>query len=422
MSALAQYAAKTGYEVAGSDRLGESISTQEIKNTLLNAGCRFFPQDGSGITVKTNAVIISTAIEHSNPDLLKAKELGIPILHRSDLLSDFINSKKSIVVAGTSGKSTVTAMIFELLTACGKSPSLISGAALRSIGSNMFIGQSDLLIVEGDESDGTLIKYTPSRCVILNLSKDHKPEEDVLAMFKALASHSQWSLKNADDPKLASLKTTEDFGFKTGARLIKSDIYQSTVKVKDTLISIPVPGEHNASNLLAALSVCLEEGCSLTELQKAAAGFLGVDRRFVIRKTKKDITVIDDFAHNPEKIKAAARSAHKFSNRVILVFQPHGFGPTRFLKEEYLKLFPSILRQEDQLLLLPIYYAGGTAVKDISSADLAAGTHAFLPDNRDEALEYLKAHAKPGNVILVMGARDPSLPGFVETIVRHFDE
>ena len=217
MSALAQYLRFQGITVSGSDRLLESEDTASIRRSLEGLGCAIVPQDGSGVGADTDVVCVSTAIEESNPDIAAARERGIPIIHRSDLLSAIIATKKTIAVAGTSGKSTVTAMIFEFLTACGKSPSLISGAALRRLEKqgligNAYSGGSDLLVVEADESDGTLVKYRPEAAVFLNVSKDHKTVDEIKTLFETLASQSPWTASNADDPVLASLPATVRFG------------------------------------------------------------------------------------------------------------------------------------------------------------------------------------------------------------------
>ena len=210
MSAIAQYLACMGVGVSGSDRLLDSPDSAKVKAALLICGCGIFPQDGGGIGKDTSAVCVSTAIEEDNPDIAAARGFGIPIVHRSDVLAAIVKENRTVAVAGTSGKSTVTAMIFELLTACGLSPSLISGAALRSLEEqgmlgNAFCGESDLLVIEADESDGTLVKYAPYISVILNISKDHKPEEEVLGMFERLIKQSRWSAVNGDNPKLTGL-------------------------------------------------------------------------------------------------------------------------------------------------------------------------------------------------------------------------
>lgn len=434
MSALAQYLRFQGIAVSGSDRFHASADTTSIRRSLEGLGCAIVHQDGSGVSADTDAVCVSTAIEESNPDIAAARSRGIPIIHRSDLLSAIIATKKTIAVAGTSGKSTVTAMIFEFLTACGKSPSLISGAGLRRLERQGFIGNawsggSDLLVVEADESDGTLVKYHPEAAVILNVSKDHKSTEEIKELFRTLASQSAWTASNADDPILASLPATVRFG-RNGSGSWRPDheaLLPASVKLyrNGAEYHLPLPGDHNLENLCAALCVCEHFGCGESELADAVRNFEGVARRFSWIRTKQNVHVVDDFAHNPAKIAAAVRAARGLSGRIIAVYQPHGFSPTRFLKDEYIAVFKAAFKQDDSLYLLPIYYAGGTAQKDISSEDIITGLgsvpfHAKAFSGRDELLTRLKADAEPEDCVLVMGARDPSLPALARKIVEMF--
>jgi len=434
MSALAQYLRFEGIAVSGSDRLLASEDTAPIRQSLENLGCSIVNQDGSGVSGDTDAVCVSTAIEESNPDIAVARTSDVPIVHRSDLLAALIASKKTIAVAGTSGKSTVTAMIFEFLTACGKSPSLISGAPLRRLEKqgmigNAWSGGSDLLVVEADESDGTLVKYAPDVAVILNISKDHKSVDDIQALFETLASQSAWTASNADDPILASLPATARFG-QDGAASWQPDrelLLPTSVKLfrKGIEYHLPLPGDHNLENLRAALCVCEHFDCEGPALADAVRDFEGVARRFALTETKQNIHVIDDFAHNPAKIAAAVGAARGLSGRIIAVYQPHGFGPTRFLKDEYIATFRTVFRQDDSLYLLPIYYAGGTAQKDISSEDIIEGLgsvsfSAQAVRDRTELLGELKTHARSGDCVLIMGARDPSLPALVRKAVELF--
>ena len=434
MSALAQYLRFEGIAVSGSDRLLGSEDTDSMRQSLEGLGCIIVNQDGSGINDDTDVVCISTAIEESNPDIATARAHGLPIVHRSDLLAAIITSKRTIAVAGTSGKSTVTAMIFEFLTACGKSPSLISGAPLlrlekQGLIGNAWSGGSDLLVVEADESDGTLVKYSPEAVVIINISKDHKSVDEIKELFQTLISKSTWTAVNADDPILDSLPATVGFGQNGSAswRPDYEELLPTSVKLfrKGIEYHLPLPGKHNLENLRAALCVCDHFDCEAPTLAAAVRDFEGVARRFAVTETEQSVHVVDDFAHNPAKIAAAVSAARGLSKRIIAVYQPHGFGPTRFLKDEYIATFQSVFRKNDSLYLLPIYYAGGTAQKNISSEDIIDGLgpipfNAQAVSDRDELLAKLKGDARPGDCVLVMGARDPSLPALVRKTVELF--
>lgn len=434
MSALAQYLRFQGIPVSGSDRFHASGDTASIRRSLEGLGCAVVHQDGSGVSADTDVICVSSAIEDSNPDIAAARSRGVPIVHRSDLLAAVIETKRTIAVAGTSGKSTVTAMIFEFLTACGQSPSLLSGAALRRLEKqgmigNAWSGGSDLLVVEADESDGTLVKYHPEAAVFLNISKDHRSIEEIAKMFETLAANAPWTVSNADDPVLASLPATVRFG-RNGSGSWPRDreeLLPTSIKLFKNGVEyhLPLPGDHNLENLCAALCVCEKFGCEPTALADAVRQYEGVARRFSVTATKQNVHVVDDFAHNPAKIAAVVRASRGLSDRIIAVYQPHGFGPTRFLKDEYIATFRTTFRNGDSLYLLPIYYVGGTVQKDISSEDIIQGLEpvAFAAQavkNRDELLAGLKAGAEPGDCVLLMGARDPSLPALVKKIVEVF--
>ena len=433
MSALAQFLSWKGCAASGSDRSIGKSETAAAAGLLEAAGCRLYPQDGSGITGSTGALCISTAIESDNPDIAAALRNAVPVFHRSDVLAAIVASYRTIAVAGTSGKSTVTAMIFEFLAACGKSPSLITGAALKrlehqSLIGNAFFGSSDILVIEADESDGTLIKYHPDLSLILNISKDHQPVAEVKQLFRQLVRQSVFSMKNNDDDQLDDIEATDSFSLDAPSGW-RPDSYSYAASGGMLIrgsnkFNLPLIGRHNLSNCAAALAVTEKYGCTPEQLQTATRAFEGVARRFTVTRTSSGVFVVDDFAHNPEKIRSAVNAAYSIAQRIIALYQPHGFGPTRFLRNEYRELFGALFNESDILILLPIYYAGGTAIQDISSNDLKndLGTtqfSVFAPNKRDDALPIVSMNVRPGDCVLVMGARDPSLPLFIEAIAKH---
>jgi UDP-N-acetylmuramate--alanine ligase len=423
MSAIAQYLAWEGRAVTGSDRIAFAPEMKETREKLERCGCLLFPQDGSGVTGATEALVISTAIEEDNPDIAAARKGGIPIVHRSDVLASIVASRRTVAVCGTSGKSTVTALVFEILRACGKSPSVLAGANLIGLNGegflgNAFRGDSDILVMEADESDGTLVKYYPEKAVFLNLSKDHKSVAQALELFEQLAGQTPWVIKNGDDPGLKSIPAAHQFGLLEGADCRPEAVKTVTPSVRFTLqgtdFELPMPGGHNLSNALAALCVCQSQGCSLERMVRPMGEFRGVMRRFSVSRTAKGVTVIDDYAHNPDKIRAALLTARDFGKRIFAVFQPHGYGPTRFLKDELVETFAALIRNTDEVYFLPIFYAGGTVKKDISSENLADwvskhGVTSLAPQSRQALLADLIRRVKPGDAVILMGARDPTL-------------
>jgi UDP-N-acetylmuramate--alanine ligase len=434
MSAIAQYLAWKGQAITGSDRIAFAEEMKETREKLERCGCRLFPQDGSGIISATGALVISTAIEDNNPDIASARKLGIPIFHRSDVLAALVASHRSIAVCGISGKSTVSALVFEILRACGKSPSVIAGANLIRLNEegllgNSFKGHSDLLVIEADESDGTLVKYRPEKSVFLNISKDHKSVAQALELFERLATQTPLVITNGDDPGLQSIQAGLQFGLSDSVDFKPESVKAVTPSVRFTLkgtdFELPLPGRHNLSNALAALLVCESEGCALERMVEPMREFRGLMRRFSVSRTPKGITIIDDYAHNPDKIKAVLLTARDFGARIFAVFQPHGYGPTRFLKDELVETFAQLIRDTDEVHFLPIFYAGGTVKKDISSEDLAdwvreRGVMSYAPPDRKGLLADLTQRVKPGDAVILMGARDPTLSLLAQDIKDSF--
>jgi UDP-N-acetylmuramate-alanine ligase len=406
VSALAQFHVMGGGSATGSDRTFDAGGASELRAKLESLGIRIFRQDGSALDGTHAYAVASTAIEEGNKDLERVRALGLTLLHRADALARHVAEHKSIAVAGTSGKSTVVAMIFEILEAAGLSPSVITGGALRSLVrrgfvGNAFRGASDLLVVESDESDGTLVRYRPWLGIHLNISKDHKELADLERLF------AEFRRNSANWLDAGALR----------AQGVEPGPDGSRFSVDGQDFSLPVPGLHNVENALAAVAACRKAGVSLADCAKALAAFQGVSRRFERVGSSRGVEVVDDFAHNPVKVTAALAAAHLRAPRVLAVFQFHGFAPARFMRAEFLDAFASSLGPDDVLWLPEIFYAGGTAAKDISAADYARelksrGKDVRFFSDRSAIPADAAREARPGDLVLLMGARDPSLPRF----------
>ncbi|OGS36120.1 MAG: hypothetical protein A2293_05415 [Elusimicrobia bacterium RIFOXYB2_FULL_49_7] len=431
MSALAQFQAMAGGAVTGSDRLLSSGGQPENARALCALGIRLFPQNGSGITQELAGVVVSSAIEPNNPDLERARALGIPVIHRSDMLSAWVNQYRTIAVAGTSGKSTVTAMIFEILEGMALSPSVITGGNLirlseKGLIGNAFVGKSDLLVVESDESDGTLTRYHPHIGLLLNIQKDHKDIAELKEIFAVFLSQCTLTAVNIECPSAAPFAgngLTFGMAGKSGLRLQEVTLAprQSTFTLDNVRFTLPLPGRFNVENAAAALAACRLLNLSPDKAVAPLSAFRGVERRFQNIGTVNGVTVIDDFAHNPTKISEAIRAAHLSSKRVLAFFQPHGFGPTRFLKQELIDALATSLTAEDILFMPDIYYAGGTVTRDISSQDITEaiekrGRRTVFREDRKTLIPLMVQAARTGDMILLMGARDPSLPLFCRDV------
>jgi len=433
MSALAQFLAMKGERVSGSDRAFDRSQNPEARAKLERLGIVITPQDGQGVAGDCTGVVYSTAVEETVPDFAEARRLGVPLLHRSELLAHLVATHRSIAITGTSGKSTTTAMVFEILQGARRSPSVITGGELVSLQreglwGNARAGDSDLLVIEADESDGSVVRYEPAVGVILNLQKDHKEESEVMEMFRVFRMRVKESLVLGEAENLAELRAGATvFGFGPGAELraegIVLEAEGSTFLVNGTRFRLPMPGRHNVENAVAAIATCARLGVPLAEMVEPLASFQGVARRFQVLGTRRGVQVVDDFGHNPAKVAASLRTARIRAKRGLAVFKPTGYGPMRFLRPDFVATFAAELRSEDRLWMLEIYYAGGTATRDFSSADIVAeitaqGIQAGFAPSRDWLVASLATEARDGDLILVMGARDPSLTGFAQAILE----
>lgn len=430
MSALAQYATGKGHKVSGSDRQFSKQKSTERRKKLEAEGINCFPQDESGITKSIDKVVISTAIEPTVPEYIKAKKLGIKIIMRSVLLAEFCNTQNTVAVSGTSGKSTVTAMIYTIFDYAGLSPSLITGAGLVNLQNkgkigNAVAGQSEILIIEADESDGSLIKYKPQTGLILNIEKDHKTIKELRKLFSKFSENTQNELiVNRSNAESSSFSKGSDYDFmKAPYQPIKlnESVNGITFQLADTDFSIPQIGAYNAENATAAIATAAKYGVSIKTASEALKSYHGIHRRNQILGIAKGITVIDDYAHNPAKLSAALKACQALSQKVFLWFQPHGFGPTKFLHSEFVKELSDTARPNDEIIFSEIYYAGGTADKSISAEDLIKdmqkkNTTAVYLKNRKELVTYILANTKKNAILLLCGARDPSLNGFAEEV------
>ena len=438
MSALAQFQVLRGGRASGSDRSFDAAigGRSDIRHAFEKLGITIHPQDGTGVGPDCAALVVSTAVEETVPDVAAARRYGVPIVHRSELLAHFVHSMRTIAVTGTSGKSTVVAMIFEILRGAGRGPSVITGGDLVSLqreglAGNAYSGSSDLLVVEADESDGSVVRYRAALGVVLNLQKDHKEMADVRRMFDVFGAQVREGLIVGEDEEIANLRTAGGpeitvFGFGPEAHIrgveVELEPDGSRFEVEGTTFRLPVPGRHNVANALAAIATCRALGVSCSSMIEPLARFAGVTRRFQTIGVARGVEVIDDFAHNPAKLEASIATAHRRARRVLAVYQPHGYGPTRFLRDDLVHTFASALSADDRLWMLEVFYAGGTARRDFSASDLvkeivARGVHAEFAASRDTLVGRIAAEARSGDLVLVMGARDPSLTELAQRVL-----
>ena len=435
-----------GAEVAGSDRALDQGRTTDKFEFLRARGIGLFPQDGSGITRAEQIVVTSAAVEPQVPDVQAARRVGAQLMTRAQLLADLFNaSPNAIGVAGTSGKSTTTAMIAWILHATGRDPTVMNGAVMKNFVTpeipfaSAVVGGSDIFVSEVDESDGSIALYKPRVAVVNNIALDHKSLDELRRLFADFVAKAETAVLGIDNDETAVLATmlspekvltwslsqsdADFFGskFEPHPDGIAFEVYDRGADAASN-VHLHIPGRHNAANALAALAACRAFGVSLEEGAGALAGFSGIRRRLELVGSVGGVTVIDDFAHNPDKIAATLQTLHDFPGRLLVMFQPHGYGPLRLMKDAFIECFAKSLGERDVLIMPdPVYY-GGTTEKTVTSEDIvrgviARGRTAFAFADRSVCGEKLIALAAPGDRIVIMGARDDTLSGLAREVL-----
>jgi len=439
VSALAPLLMARGYKVSGSDRSHDRGETPDKFAKLAAAGIQLHPQDGSGITEDITLLVVSSAVEPSVPDVKAALDRHIPIKKRAEILAEIFNEADlSIGIGGTSGKSTVTAMTGWILQQAGKNPTIINGAPMVNFPQegNAVIGDSSVVVAELDESDGSIALFWPRVSVLTNISIDHKPLEELQSLFGAYLAAGQAAVINLDNLHSTALVTQTKNMISFSLKNSDADLYAYNIKplghgVEFTLsfkdhdidVTLSVPGRHNIANALAAMAAACHAGVMPAQSAKILESFKGIKRRFEVMGKVNDITVIDDFGHNPDKIAATLKTLAEHEGRVWAIFQPHGFRPTALMRAELVETFKDNLREQDVLIMPEIYYAGGTAARVISSQDIIedvqnAGRNAHFIEKRPDIIPFIAANVAPGDRIVVMGARDDTLPLFALDILK----
>ncbi len=433
VSAIASFMADRGHKISGSDRTFDSAPKHPLKNIFEAGGITIMPQDGSGISSNLDFAVFSTAVEDNTPEVLRAKALGVQIKTRPEYLSEITASFDTIAVSGTSGKSTASGMLAFLMERLGLSPNFIGGGRVKQFktslnAGNSISGNSDYLVIEACESDGSIVNYKPGHSIILNLSLDHHAVEKTSEMFKSLIKNTRKKvIINTDDENLNPLTDKDTVTFSIynpsdyKAEEIVFNSFNTAFSLRGERLRLSLPGEHNLYNALSSVALLSELGISLKDIAEILPEFQGIERRFDIHLNDEKRLVIDDYAHNPHKILSLMKTVMRIKESVCYIFQPHGFAPTRLMKNEYVETFAENLRSSDHLILLPIFYAGGAVAKDISSHDLAEGIKAkgrnvHVAEGRKEILSRLNEFKN----YVVFGARDETLSDFAEEIARGF--
>jgi UDP-N-acetylmuramate--alanine ligase len=443
MLPLAMIVKAAGSQVAGSDRALDQGRLADKFQWLQDRGIKLFDQDGSGLVDSSQILVASAAIEDTVPDVARAIALGCQRMTRAELLAEHFNTApRSIAVGGTSGKSTVTGMIGWILTEAGRDPTIMNGAVMKNFVdadapfASSRVGSGTLMVSEVDESDGSIALFNPEIAVLNNVSLDHKSLEELRLLFGDFIAKSRHAIWNHDDAEShalvgsGNLTKTSSFGFLDGADYRALQVEEKSLGSNfvmrtggtDYPVSLQVPGRHNIANALAAIAASCAVGVPVEIAISASGAFCGLARRFDIVGSTNDITVIDDFGHNPDKIAATLRTLKAFPGRVIAFFQPHGFGPITKMGTELVAVFSEYLGDDDRVILCDPVYFGGTVDRSLGSDSIvdainAAGGKAEYISVRRECGDRIAELAEPGDRIVIMGARDDTLHSFAQSIL-----
>ncbi|MBZ0157154.1 MAG: hypothetical protein K8I29_13200 [Alphaproteobacteria bacterium] len=429
VSAIACFMADKGHRVAGSDRAFDRNPEHPVRRLLVSKGITLVPQDGNGIDRSFDFAVFSTAVESDQPEARKVRELDIPFKTRPGFLAELVEEFRTVAVAGTSGKSTTSGMLAFFMNGLGMRPNFIGGGRVKQFRTpsnpgNSLAGDSSLLVIEACESDGTIVDYRPQHSIFLNLDIDHHTIEETAGMFEILALNTSGKVVvNADDPRLmrvpfrnpVSFSLREESPYRPESVMYED--FGTEFSLRGQRFRLSIPGEYNLYNALACIAFLAETGSPLRDIAALLPEFTGIERRFDLHHNDGKKLVLDDYAHNPHKIASFMKAAMKVRESICYIFQPHGFAPTRMMKTEYIEAFSSHLRPSDHLILLPIFYAGGTVSRDISSHDLAAGIKASgksveVVEERTAVLEKLCKR----EAYCILGARDETLADFAREV------
>lgn len=424
MSGIAELLINLGYSVSGSD-----LKRSDITERLDGLGGTVFEGHAQENITGADVVVISSAVKQDNPEVIAAREAGVPVIPRAEMLAELMRLKYSIAVAGAHGKTTTTSMVATVLGKAGLDPTVVIGGKLKSIGVNALLGKGDFLVAEADESDGSFLKMSPAIAVVTNIDREHLDHygnmeniKDAFARFINSVPFYGTSVVCLDNEPLQDIlplmkKRVVTYGFSSQADLqakgIRLEGFRSFFSVflhgkKLGEMVLNLPGIHNVYNSLAATAVSLELGVSFEKIKEAFAGIQGVQRRLELKGESRGAKVFDDYGHHPTEIKttlAALREIYP-ENKITVVFQPHRYSRTRDLFDEFARSF----YQSDRLVLLPIYAAGETMIPELSHTKLAEAVSAhghrevLTMDTMDSAAAKIFASIGPEDIVLTLGA------------------
>jgi UDP-N-acetylmuramate--alanine ligase len=426
MSGIAELLIHLGYKVSGSD-----LNLSPITRRLEKKGGVIFQGHKKSRVKGANVVVTSTAITSDNPEVVRAKELSIPIIPRAEMLAELMRIKYSIAVSGAHGKTSTTAMISQILNTAGLDPTVIIGGLLKGLDTNALHGKGEYIVAEADESDGSFLKYAPAIAAVTNIDLEHldfyRDIDDIKDKFVQFINSVPFyglAILCLDNEHIQDILPRVKVRYMTFGMTAQSDLRARQISFMGNKsffkvfqhekllgeINLNIAGKHNISNALASIAVALELNISFKTIKKALEQIEGVKRRLEVKGEKKEIIVIDDYGHHPTEIMAtltAIRESH-MGKRLIVVFQPHRYTRTQGLFHEFTRSF----YQSDILIVLPIYAASEKKIKGVDAQSLCEGIQkhghkeVFYAPDFNEALSMITRKVKKGDVVLTLGAGD----------------
>ena len=431
MSGIAEILLTMGYAVSGSD-----LRSSAVTDRLQSLGATIFVGHAAANASASDVVVTSSAVAKDNPEVLEARSRKIPVVPRAEMLAELMRLKYGIAVAGMHGKTTTTSMVAAVLAGGGLDPTVVVGGRVDALGSNARLGKSQYLVAEADESDRSFLKLSPILAVVTNLDREHmdtyRDMADVESAFLEFMDEVPFYgavTACADNPALRALLPrvtpkvytygeSPDADFRLRLLQREEGCHASfEVNTRGLVLGpfhLNVPGRHNVLNATAAIAIGIQLGIAPDEIASALRAFRGVDRRFQTRGVANGVTVVDDYGHHPTEIRATLQAARECGyGRVLVLFQPHRFSRTRDLMDDFATAFGDA----DSLYVLDIYAASEHPIEGVTGELLAArvreasGGIVLYSPSFEDAIERLARDARPGDLVLTLGAGNVSHAG-----------
>ncbi len=426
MSGIAEVLINQGYEVSGSDR-----AKTPVTDHLEQLGAKIFFEHAPGNIKNSQVVVASSAIGPDNVEVVAAKESMIPVIPRAEMLAELMRMKYGIAIAGTHGKTTTTSLVSTVLAGGHLDPTVVIGGRLKNIGSHAKLGQSEFLVAEADESDGSFLKLSPTIAVVTTLDEEHMEfyltlenmKNTFLEFINKIPFYGS-AILCLDDPNIQSLIPSVEKRYITYGLTSQADYTARNISIEGLKTYFTVYhqgkelgrilsgalGRHNVLNTLAAVAVGMELDLDFQTVASSLTHFEGVQRRFEIVEQSDELTLIDDYGHHPVEIIATLKTAKEAwpDRRLVVLFQPHRYSRTKLLMEDFWSSF----NDADHLLVMDIFPAGEAPIENVHARDLVEGVHecghksAEYVEHRNEVNERLSHLLKPGDVLMTLGAGD----------------